>query len=67
MQGIWALVVLVLMTPAWPGPPRCTTDEEKTLGLLQTLCDDGTRAVSTYNRTMERWETTLTSAPGKVC
>ena len=38
----------------WRGPPAAPR-----LGRLQTLCTDGTRAVSTYNRTLERWETTV--------
>jgi hypothetical protein len=59
----WGLVLLVL---AWAvgvqadGPVRCTTYEEKTLGRLQTLCDDGTRGISTYNRILDRWEMTIT-------
>jgi hypothetical protein len=39
---------LALTTPVWAGnPTRCLTYEEKSLGRLQTICDDGTRAVST--------------------
>jgi hypothetical protein len=42
-------VMLTLASPTGAAPPtRCTTYEEKTLGRLQTVCDDGTRAVSTY-------------------
>jgi hypothetical protein len=33
---------------------HCTTYQEKTLGRLQTLCDDGTQAVSTCNKTLDR-------------
>jgi hypothetical protein len=40
------LVLLLLMTPTWSAS-RCLTYEEQTLGRLQTLCADGTRAVST--------------------
>jgi hypothetical protein len=43
---------------------NCTTYQEKTLGRLQTLCSDGTRATSYWNRTLERWETTVQPAPG---
>jgi amino acid transporter len=39
---VWALL-LGLATPALAATTRCTTYEEKTLGRLQTLCDDGTR------------------------
>jgi hypothetical protein len=51
--------LLALASPALVAP-HCLTYEEKTLGRLQTLCDDGTRAISTWNRTLERWETTMT-------
>jgi hypothetical protein len=65
----WGLVLLILAwaSPALAGSVRCTTYEEKTLGRLQTLCDDGTRAVSTYNRTLERWETIITESSRKAC
>jgi hypothetical protein len=64
----WALLLLLaLATPLWAETPRCTTYEEKTMQRLQTICDDGTRAVSTYNRTMQRWESTVTPPPGQTC
>jgi hypothetical protein len=43
-------VELLLTSPALAGEVCCTTYEEKTLSRLHTICDDGTRAVSTYNR-----------------
>ena len=52
-----------MTTLAWAGPVRRTTYEEKTLNRLQTLCDDGTRAVSTWSPTLQRWETTITPPP----
>jgi hypothetical protein len=58
---------LLLVRPALAGTTHCTTYQEQTLGRLQTLCDNGTRAVSTYNKTLERWESTITSPPGKIC
>lgn len=61
------LLLLALVSPTLAGPVRCTTYQEQTLGRLQTLCDDGTRAVSTYNRTLERWETTITPPLGQRC
>jgi hypothetical protein len=64
----WALLLLLaLASPALAGPGRCLTYEEKSLGRWQTLCDDGTRAVSTYNHTFSRWESTITSPPEKSC
>jgi hypothetical protein len=57
---------LLLVRPAWSAT-RCTTDEEPTLNRLQTLCDDGTRAVSTDHKTLERWETTVTASPRQAC
>jgi hypothetical protein len=56
--------LLVLASAALAGPERCTTNEEKTLGRWQTLCPDGARATSYWNRTLERWETTIQRAPG---
>jgi hypothetical protein len=44
------LVAVVLFgRPAIAGTTHCTTYQEQTLGRLQTLCADGTRAVSTWN------------------
>jgi hypothetical protein len=57
---------LLLVRPAWSAP-SCLTYEEKTLGRWQTLCDDGTRAVSTDNRTRSRWERAVTSPPANAC
>jgi hypothetical protein len=64
---ILALLLLALASPAWAGPVRCTTVEEKTLGRLQTVCDDGTRAVHYFNKTLSRWESVITSPPGQTC
>ena len=61
------LLALAWASPASAGTPsRCTTYEEKTLGRLQTLCSDGTRAVSRYNTTLDRLETTVMPPPGKT-
>jgi hypothetical protein len=61
------LLLLALAVPAGAGTTRCTTYEEKTLVRWHTVCDDGTRAVSTDNKTLERWDTTVTPPPGKTC
>jgi hypothetical protein len=61
------LVAFVLFVrPAWSAP-RCLTYAEQTLGRLQAVCDDGTRAVSTYNQTFSHRESTLTPPLGKTC
>jgi hypothetical protein len=60
------LLLLTLASAALAGT-RCTSYEEKSLGRLQTLCDDGTKAVSRYNTVLERWETTVTPPAGKTC
>jgi hypothetical protein len=66
---VLALLALLLLSRllwagvTWAGTTRCTTYEEKTLGRRHTVCDDGTRAVSTYNRALEQWDTTVTSPP----
>jgi hypothetical protein len=65
---ILALILLSLLLWAglsWAGTPRCTTYEEKTLGRWHTICDDGTRAVSTWNKTLSRWESTVTPPHSK--
>jgi hypothetical protein len=77
MRRLFALVLVavalllvafvLLVRPAMAATTRCTTYEEETLGRLQTLCADGTRAVSTWHRTLARWETTITSPPGQTC
>jgi hypothetical protein len=49
------------------GPVRCQTSPEPMLSRLQTLCDDGTRAVSTWSSTLQRWDTTITTSPRQTC
>jgi hypothetical protein len=61
-------LLLALASAAWAGPAvRCQTYPEPTLGRLQTLCSDGTRAISRYNTVLDRWETTVTPPPGQTC
>jgi hypothetical protein len=63
--GILALMLAALLLfvyPAW-GATCCTTYEEKTLGRLQTVCSDGTRAIHTWNHALSRWESTVTVPP----
>src|SRR5688572_23850684 len=57
-------LLLALATPVLAGSVRYTTDEEQTLGRLQTLYADGTRAVSTWNLTLERWDTIIRPPAG---
>jgi hypothetical protein len=62
------VLILVLASPALAGSVgRCLTYEEQTLGRLQTVCDDGTRAVSTDHKTLDRWDTTITASPRQTC
>jgi membrane protein implicated in regulation of membrane protease activity len=49
---------LLLVRPAMAETPRCTTYQEQTLGRLQTVCANGTRAVSTSHA---GWPATATS------
>jgi len=62
-----ALLGLLLASPTMAGSVRCTTYEERSMNRLQTICDDGTRAVSTYNRTLQRWDITITESPRQTC
>jgi len=60
------MIATLLLAAAltWTPPStHCITYPEPTMGRQQTICDDGTRAVSTYNRTLNRWETTITPGP----
>ena len=61
------LLVLAWAMPALAGLVRCQTYPEPTLGRLQTLCDDGTRAVSTWSPTLQQWTTTVTPPPAPTC
>jgi hypothetical protein len=61
------MFIVALTVPALAASTRCTTYEEKTINRWQTLCSDGTRAVSTYNRALARWDTTITGSPRKAC
>ena len=57
MRALFALALLLLAmillglvlwaSVTWAATTRCLTYEEKSLGRLQTLCDDGTRAIHT--------------------
>jgi hypothetical protein len=68
----WLTVLAILLALAWALPAlaslvHCTTHEEKTLDRLQTVCDDGTRAVSTWSPALQRWQTTITESPRQAC
>jgi hypothetical protein len=68
MVIILALFLFALTSPSWAsGPVRCQTYPEPTMGRQQTICDDGTRATSYWNRTLERWDTTVSPPPGQTC
>jgi hypothetical protein len=58
LLALLLVAFLLLVRPALAAT-RCTTYQEQTLSRLHTVCDDGTRAVSTWNWTLERWETTI--------
>jgi hypothetical protein len=55
--------LLGLARPGLAGEIRCTTTQNTLLNRLETLCDDGTRATSYWNATLERWETTVQPGP----
>ena len=64
-----AVLLLALESSAWAGAPdyAAPTYEEPTLGRLQTLFSDGSRATSTWSPTLQQWTTTVTPPPGKSC
>jgi hypothetical protein len=62
------LLSLVLWASwSWAATTRCTTHEVKSLGRFETLRDDGTRAVHTYDKTLSRWESAITPPSGQTC
>ena len=67
MTRLTTVILLALASPALAGTVRCTTYEEQTLGRLHTVCDDGTRAVSTYDKTLSRLESTITPPTDQRC
>jgi hypothetical protein len=67
LVALLIVAFVLLVRPAMAETTHGTTYEEKTLGRLQTVCDDGTRTVSTWNQTLERWDTIVTLPPGKTC
>lgn len=67
MTRLTIVILLALASPALAGAIRCITYVEQTLGRLHTVCDDRTRAVSIYNKTLSRLESTVTPPPGQRC
>jgi hypothetical protein len=57
------LPALAWALPALASPVHCTTDEEKTLDWLRTVCDDGSWAISTWSPALQGWQTTITESP----
>jgi hypothetical protein len=60
------LVLLLAAAPYLPPPGvRCQSYEEPSLRRWHTICADGTRAISTWNGTLGRWDTTVTPPAGQ--
>jgi hypothetical protein len=56
MKVVVLLLLLALASATGARPAvRCQTHHEPTVNRLQTLCDDGTRAISTWSPTLQRW------------
>jgi hypothetical protein len=68
-MNTWTLLALwfTLVSPTGGATVHCTTRENTILQRLETLCDDGTRAISRWNAVLERWETTITTSPRRDC
>jgi hypothetical protein len=62
-----ALLPVALSSLALGDTGRCVTYEQKTMEQWHTICDDGTRAVSRYNKGLNRYETTITESPKSSC
>ena len=64
-RGLLILALrLGLASPGLAATVRCSTYENTILNRLETICDDGSRATSYWNATLERWDTTVQPAPG---
>jgi hypothetical protein len=59
--ALMLVALLLLVYPIWGATTHCTTYEEKTLGLLKPLCDDGTRGVRTGGA--PGWQSPVTPVP----
>jgi hypothetical protein len=56
-----ALLLVALASPSLASQAvRCQTHHERTRNRLMTLCDDGTWVGTTWNPTLQRWQTTVT-------
>src|SRR2546426_8236707 len=54
--------------PAIPGTPAsCTTTYNQLLDRWETVCSDGTRAITRYDQLLDRDETTVLSGPRRDC
>jgi hypothetical protein len=58
------MTVLLLVPAAWVSTGsdqvRCTTYYEQTLDRCQTICSDGSRSITRYDRLLERYQTEIT-------
>jgi hypothetical protein len=61
------MLLLALASLALAGSVRCQPHPEPTLHRLRTLCNDGTRGVSTWSAALQLWTTTVTRPPGQTC
>jgi hypothetical protein len=68
LVALLIVAFVLLVRPAMARTPSCFTYEQPALRRLQTLCNDGMRAVSTWDTTLRRWESTITTPPpGQTC
>jgi hypothetical protein len=75
-RAIIALALLLGLTSpalAWAAPPitgapvHCTTTYNQLLARWETVCEDGTRAITRPNALLDRDETTVMSGPRRDC
>jgi hypothetical protein len=63
-----ATPTLAWSAPAIPGTPAsCTTTYNELLARWETVCSDGTRAITRHNPLLDRDETTVMSGPRRDC
>jgi hypothetical protein len=66
LMGV-VLLILGLIPALVLATTRCSTTYHKILDRYDTVCSDGTRAVSRYNPVLKRFDATITASPRPAC
>jgi hypothetical protein len=75
VMSVAIILLLGLTSPTLAGaappitspPVHCTTTYDALLARWETVCDDGTRAITRHDQLLDRDETTIMSGPRRAC